>query len=214
VLVIAIDVGGPEKIGWAASDGRSGSGRDLGEVLTTAATLLSGGEGVAIGFESPIWTPRREEMGRITGRRGGAETFFNRAWSAGAGCGVLAAGLGLMPWCFTQIAGQTAERRATTIPSTFEETGGGLFVWEAFVSGAAKAATHMDDASLALAAFQARSLDQPSDIPAESAVNLAVAALLATGWQVGPHEIGQAGHVVAVGLADAIAVIPALSSHS
>lgn len=165
MFVIAIDVGGPEKIGWAASDGRSGSGKDIDPVLSTAAKRLSAGEPVALGFESPIWTPRRDDLGKITSRRGGAEMVFNRAWSAGAGCGVLAAGLGLMPWCFAQIARQTEELWATTIPTTFEKPGRGLFVWEAFVSGAAKATTHMDDASLALAAFQTRSLDQSSDVP-------------------------------------------------
>lgn len=203
MFVIAIDVGGPEKIGWASSDGGIGSGKDIGDVLAIAALRLSAGEPVAIGFESPIWTPRREHLSRITSRRGGAETVFNRAWSASAGSCVLAAGLGLMPWCFSQIAGQTDERHATTISTTFTAAGSGLFVWEAFVSGAAKAASHMDDAALALAAFQSRSLNQPSDVPAEPAVNLAVAALLATGWSVNLEEIGRAGHVVAVGLVQA-----------
>ena len=104
-----------------------------------------------------------------------------------------------MPWCFTQIAQRTKERLATTSPIAFQERGG-LFVWEAFVSGHAKAATHMDDASLALAAFQARDLRAPSDVSDEPAINLAAAALMATGWTIDPWEIGGAGHVVAVGL--------------
>lgn len=58
-----------------------------------------------------------------------------------------------------------------------------------FASGHAKAATDMDDAMLALAAFQARDLTMPSDVPSALAVNLAVAALLACGWDVDVAEI-------------------------
>lgn len=199
MLVVAIDVGGPEKIGWAASNGRSGTGHDLDCALHDVADALDGAIPVALGFEAPIWTPRREDLKRITSRRLGAEVTFNRAWSAGAGCGAVGAALGLMPWCFTQIAKHTKKRLVTTSPIAFQERGG-LFVWEAFVSGHAKAATHMDDASLALAAFQARDLLAPSDVPDEPAINLAAAALMATGWTIDPWEISGAGHVVAVGL--------------
>nr|WP_314525715.1 hypothetical protein [uncultured Brevundimonas sp.] len=199
MLVLAIDVGGPEKIGWAASNDRLGTGQDLDGALRDVADALNQGIPVALGFEAPIWTPRREDLKRITSRRLGAEVTFNRAWSAGAGCGALGAALGLMPWCFTRVAQHTKKRLATTSPIAFQERGG-LFVWEAFVSGHAKAATHMDDASLALAAFQARDLLAPSDVPDEPAVNLAAAALMATGWTIDPWEISGAGHVIAVGV--------------
>lgn len=200
MLVVAIDVGGPEKIGWAGSNGRSGAGANLDSILRDVADALTQGVPVALGFEAPIWTPRREDLKRITSRRLGAEVTFNRAWSAGAGCGALGAALGLMPWCFSQIGQHTKERLATTSPLAFQDRGNGLFVWEAFVSGHAKAATHMDDASLALQAFQARDLQAPSDVTREPAINLAAAALMATGWSVDPWEIGGAGHVVAVGV--------------
>lgn len=197
MLVLAIDVGGPEKIGWACSNNQTGSGGDLDSALRDVAQALGQGVPVALGFEAPIWTPRREDLKRITSRRLGVEVKFNRAWSAGAGCGALGAALGLMPWCFSQIARDTNERLATTSSIAFAERGRGLFVWEAFVSGYAKAATHMDDAALALAAFQARELHAPSDITGEPAINLAAAALMATGWNIDPWEIGGAGHVIA-----------------
>lgn len=200
MLVVAIDVGGPEKIGWAGSNGRSGAGANLDSILRDVADALTQGVPVALGFEAPIWTPRREDLKRITSRRLGAEITFNRAWSAGAGCGAMGAALGLMPWCFAQIAQHTSCRSATINPTTFLDRREGLFVWEAFVSGHAKAGTHMDDATLALAAFQARELTAPSDVPGEPAVNLAVAALLTSGWRVDLKEIGGAGHVIAVGV--------------
>lgn len=51
----------------------------------------------------------------------------------------------------------------------------------ALVPGSAKVISHLDEAFLALAAFQARALTQPSDIPSEPAVNMAETALMATG---------------------------------
>jgi hypothetical protein len=112
--VLCVDVGGPTKIGWADSEGRNGTGANLGEALDGVAALLLAGRRVALGFEAPIWTPVRVELARIIGRRGGVETTYNRAWSAGAGTGALGAALALMPWCLTRIA-KGAGSVATTV---------------------------------------------------------------------------------------------------
>jgi hypothetical protein len=95
-FVLCIDVGGPTKIGWSNSEGNDGSGDNLGEALDYLSKYLRDGGRAALGFEAPIWTPVRPEFARITARRGGVETTYNRAWSAGAGAGALAAGLALM----------------------------------------------------------------------------------------------------------------------
>ena len=58
----------------------------------------------------------------------------------------------------------------------------------------------MDDASLALAAFQTRSLLAPSDVPGDSTINLAAAALMASGWTIYFWEISAAVYVVAAGV--------------
>jgi hypothetical protein len=60
----------------------------------------------------------------------------------------------------------------------------GLFIWEAFVTGAAKRATHGEDARAALEAFDARWPDLKSNVTAEPALNLAVAAALAAGLAI------------------------------
>jgi hypothetical protein len=150
--VLCVDVGGPAKIGWADDEGRDGTGADLDEALDRLAALLLAGRRVALGFEAPIWTPVRVELARITSCRGGLETMYNRAWSAGAGTGALGAALALMPWCLTRIA-KGAGPIATTIDLQRSLEGGGLFLWEAFVSGVMKVAgrTHHDDARLARA---------------------------------------------------------------
>jgi hypothetical protein len=197
--VLCVDVGGPTKIGWANSDGLDGTGATLGAAMDWLAALLLAGRRVALGFEAPIWTPVRVELARITGRRGGVETTYNRAWSVFAGAGALASGLALMPWCLTRIA-KAAGPVATTIDLQRFLEGGGLFLWEAFVSGKMKAVgtTHHDDARLACAAFVARWPDLRSDVPIEPALNHAVSSAMASGLSIHRDELVMPALVVGV----------------
>lgn len=188
--VLCIDVGGPTKIGWADADGRDGTGADLDVVLDRLSRHLCEGGWAALGFEAPIWTPTRTELSRLTGRRGGVETTYNRAWSAGAGTGALGAALALMPWCLARIARIAGPVTATVDLRRFRENGG-LFLWEAFVSGTMKVvgASHHDDARFACQAFIARWPDLNSDIPAEPAINHAVSSAMAAGLSIEPAEL-------------------------
>ena len=197
--VLCVDVGGPAKIGWADAEGHDGTGANLGEALDRLAALLLAGRRVALGFEAPIWTPVRMELARITGRRGGIETTYNRAWSAGAGTGALGAALALMPWCLTQIAKDTGPVATTVDLQRFLERGG-LFLWEAFVSGAMKVVgtTHHDDARLACDAFVARWPNLLSDIPGEPALNHAVSSAMAAGLLINRDELTKPALVVGV----------------
>ena len=201
LFVLCVDVGGPEKIGWADGEGGDGTGADLDHTLDRLSGHLSDGGMVALGFEAPIWTPTRTDLARITSRRGGVETTYNRAWSAGAGTGALGAALALMPWCLARIAKAAGPVAATVDLQRFRETGG-LFLWEAFVSGAMKIAgtSHHDDARLACEAFVARWPDLISDIPAEPAINHAVSSAIAAGLSIDPNELVLPALVVAVTL--------------
>jgi hypothetical protein len=201
VHIFCVDVGAPKNIGWADSLGQLGTGEDIGLALKDLGGRLALGERVAIGFEAPIWTPRRADLLRITGSRLGAETAMRRPWSAGAGCGVLGAALALMPWCFSTIVETSGRIRATTLPDTFTAWTSGLFVWEALVTGAAKGLSHHADAALAVTAFAKRQQSLYSDIPTEPAINHAAVALSVAGLDVEPTEFGRAGLVVAVGYA-------------
>jgi hypothetical protein len=204
-LVLCIDVGGPTKIGWSNSEGSDGTGDDLGDALDHLSKYVRDGGRAALGFEAPIWTPVRAEFARITARHGGVETTHNRAWSAGAGAGALAAGLALMPWCLARI-GADAGRVPTTADLPQFQQNGGLFLWEAFVSGAMKVlgAKHHDDARAACQAFIARWPNITSDIPAESAVNHAISSAMAAGQMVDPRELTLPGLVLGVSLRAAI----------
>lgn len=200
-FVLCVDVGGPSKIGWANTDGGDGTGANLAEALDHLSGYLRDGGRAALGFEAPIWTPARTELARITGRRGGVEATYNRAWSAGAGIGALGAALALMPWCLARIAKAAGPAAATVDLRRFRETGS-LFLWEAFVSGAMKivGTSHHDDARLACDAFVARWPDLISDIPAEPAMNHAVSSAMAAGLSIDPNELVLPALVIGVTL--------------
>lgn len=197
-FVLCVDVGGPKKIGWADGEGRDGTGANLADALDRLSRHLSNGGMAALGFEAPIWTPTRTDFDRITGRRGGIETTCNRAWSAGAGIGALGAALALIPWCLVRIraAGPVV---ATVDLRRFRENGG-LFIWEAFVSGPMKVVGtgHHYDARLACQAFIAHWPDLISDIPAEPAINHAVSSAMAAGLSIDPKELVLPALVVGV----------------
>lgn len=197
--IFCIDVGAPRNIGWADEEGQTGSGDDLAPALAELGRRLAEGQRVAIGFEAPTWTPRRADLAKITGSRGGAEAALRRPWSAGAGCGVLAAGLALMPWCFAILAATAGPTKATTQAGSFKAWSSGLFIWEALVTGTAKGLSHHADAAFAVAAFRNRLPHLRSDIPKESALNHAAVALSVAGFEVNQEEVGMAGVVVAVG---------------
>lgn len=196
--VLCIDVGGPAKIGWADSTGATGSGLELGTALDHVSTRLRQGQPVALGFEAPIWTPRRAELARITSRRGGIETTYNRAWSAGAGTGALGAALALMPWSFARLRDFAGTISVTVDLARFRSGAASLFVWEAFVSGIGKGTSHHDDALLAVRAFLARWPEVPSDVPIEPALNHAVSAAIASGLRADVAEILMPAVVVGV----------------
>jgi hypothetical protein len=104
-----------------------------------------------------------------------------------------------MPWCLTRIA-KGAGPVATTVDLQRFLERGGLFLWEAFVSGAMKVVgtTHHDDARLACEAFVARWSNLLSDVPAESALNHAVSSALAAGLSIDRGELVVPSLVVGV----------------
>jgi hypothetical protein len=193
-FVVAIDVGSPKsnRLGWAAGSEHGDASTYPSAVDRLAARLLADG-GAAIGFEAPLWAPRRERLIDVTGARGDVERKLGKPWTAGAGPTALATCLGIMTWTFARVADAAPGARATCKMDRGREHGG-LLLWEA---GTAKLKTHADDAEAALNAFMSRWPDLRSDISAEPAVNLAVAAAMSAGLSVEPDEIGIAAIVIA-----------------
>lgn len=195
MLVAAIDVGSPLKMGWATSQGRAGCGEPT-DLIADVVMALSDGIPVCLGFEAPLWAPRNRDFTRMTANRGGIEASMRRPWSAGAGCGALTAGLANMAWVLEQLHSSSGEVQSTTQPSLLMAGDAKLLIWEAFVSGDQKADTHSGDAEIAVGAFQNQWPNLRTAIDHEPSVNLAAAALLATGHRIDVNELALAGVVV------------------
>lgn len=196
MFIAAVDVGSPPKMGWASNRGHLGCA-DPTALVHAIENEFSNGRPVALGFEAPLWIPRGREFVRMTSNRGGIEQTMRRPWSAGAGCGSLAAGVANMAWIFEALYTLSGAVRATTLPTRLEDGSAQLLIWEAFVSGSLKSLNHEGDAELAVAAFANAWPCLNTAIAQEPAVNLVAASLLATGHIIGPDECGLAGVVVA-----------------
>jgi hypothetical protein len=185
LIVWAADIGSVVRgrFAWCRmeSEGVVTSGSDILALAEGVADDLAASRQVALGFECPLYVPVAREPEALSR---GREVDGNRPWSASVGSTVLALGLVETAWVFSRLA------EVTTVPvlPTFrwtEFTAGraNLFIWEAFVTGSAKGASHEDDAKIAAASFWQRYPDieeadgQRDDRP----LSMAGAALLHSG---------------------------------
>ena len=180
-LIAAVDIGSPMagKLGWATlPEGKLG--KDMDELAYEISSALLKGS-VALGFETPLWVPKRQDPMKLTKARSGEGS---RSWSAGAGAGVLATGLVTIPYILSRIKELSPNAVASLDFNNPPTQPGDLFLWEAFVSGQAKGVSHEDDALIAARAFQKAQHNLPSQqmITPESSFNLLGAMLLRTGW--------------------------------
>lgn len=159
-------------------------------LVDDVASALAKGRKVALGFECPLWAPVSENPRCLTNRR---RVDGNRPWSAGAGAAVLATGFTEVPWILREIAVRLKER-GSPLPSVhldwseFQHNHSGLFLWEAFVTGKAKAPrsdetrSHANDALYACREL-ANHPPGPADKDAEPRVrSLIGGAILWAGW--------------------------------
>jgi hypothetical protein len=197
LVVYCADIGSipNRRFGWARVDPdeaaieRHRGGTEIVELVAAVADDLAAGRRVALGFECPLYVPVPDnplELGKARVGEG------NRSWSAGAGSGALATGLVEVAWILRALRERASETAIQFDWKEFE-THGGLFLWEAFVTDRAKAATHVDDATVAVAAF----LDALPDPEARNAVtaaeplSLLAAALAWSGWPGSDKLLGR-----------------------
>jgi hypothetical protein len=96
----------------------------------------------------------------------------------------LATGLVQAPWVLAEVRQRCPDAVLHLEWEAFVRADAGLLVWEAFVTGDSKGASHIEDARLGAQAF-ARALPDPrtvSKITAERPLSLAGAAALWSGW--------------------------------
>jgi len=189
LAIYCADIGSvPEgRFGWARGDTdeagieRHRAGTEIIELVDAVAEDLAGARAVALGFECPLFVGVPTQPMRLGTARPGEG---NRAWSAGAGAAALATGLVEVAWILCELRHRCPGTEAHLDWSRFQGAGSGLFLWEAFVSSAAKATTHVDDATIAVRTFQA-ALHDPNAanaVGAERPLSLLGAALVWSGW--------------------------------
>jgi hypothetical protein len=187
--IYCADIGSVPKarFGWAragtdeAGIERHRGGTEIIELVDAVAEDLAGARAVALGFECPLFVGVPAQPMRLGTARSGEG---NRSWSAGAGAAALATGLVEVAWILSELRHRCPGSEAHLDWSRFRAAGSGLFLWEAFVSAAAKATTHVDDATIAVRAFQA-ALHDPNAanaVSAERPLSLLGAALVWSGW--------------------------------
>lgn len=184
--VVVIDVGSPGKnLGWwMAGPYRSEGNNDIDCCVDAMANVLREGP-LALGFEAPLFVPRRDKPSDLLkARRGECEGGVNRPFSAGAGAAVLVAALAVVPYVLSKL--KTAVLHATPLldwRSKLSEPGQTLLFED---QGSSRPDTrNVEDARRAVEAFQGGMLrpeEFNSAIDEPHCFNLLGAMLLQTGW--------------------------------
>jgi hypothetical protein len=175
------------RFGWAHTDvdtdqiERHRGGTEIAEMVDAVSEDLAANRPVALGFECPLYVPVPEQPLRLGTARIGEG---NRSWSAGAGAGAMATGAVQVAWILDQLRRRAPNAKPFVDWNQFTRAGQGLFIWEAFVTDRAKAATHVDDATIAAAAFRSALPDVTgaNAVTADRPLSLLGAALLWSGW--------------------------------
>ena len=194
LVVYCADVGSiPEdNFGWARGKVETPretprGGGSIDDLAREVKNDLAKNVPVALGFECPIFAPLRDEPEKLSEARNGEGKY---PWSAGAGASSLATGLAQIPWILRNIKPDPPVSPEPFLDwEAFSCSGRGLFLWEAFVSGDAKAdkgttTSHEKDAAIAVQCF----IDHVGDLPSGNAIredkvfSLLGAALLRTDW--------------------------------
>ena len=193
--IFCADIGSIKRgnFGWAVVDAdQQRHGTVIGGLVDDVVDVLCTGRKVALGFECPLWVPMATDPRDLTA---GRAVDGNKPWSAGAGASALAAGLTETAWILRQLR-QRLGRRGGTIPQPylnweeFTQSHTGVFLWEAFVTGEAKAggqgkASHVTDALTACNAFAGLLPDPTKGAvpePTHEVRSLIGAAVLWAGW--------------------------------
>ena len=182
LAIVCADVGSVSRnnFGWFSTAGEEGTLPS--ELVGHVSTLLNEKRPVALGFECPLFVPLRADERTLTAAREGEG---KRAWSASAGACAMATGISQLVWILEHIRTRALSANSFLEWAPFDQSGMGLFLWEAFVSGSDKTGDHVGDAKRACTTFKSLmpDIEAANFIKPSTAVHsLAGAALLRTGW--------------------------------
>ncbi len=155
--IAVIDVGKPDKIlGWIMAGPQASEGTNIDSCVDTLALALDAGP-LALGFEAPMFVPMREHPAKLLSARSGeCNKGVSRPFSAAAGASVLVTGLVVVSYVLAKLRRKVHEGKATLNWNPPPSDPGRLLLFEAFVTDQPKTRDprHIDDARLAVAAFQ------------------------------------------------------------
>jgi alkylated DNA nucleotide flippase Atl1 len=190
-VIYAADIGSiaSGNFGWARLDPGQGTpqverndGTEIAELVDAVAHDLDVEErGVALGFECPLFVPVPEDPFLLGTARFGEG---NRPFSGGPGTGALVTGLVQTAWILRSLRERCPEAVTFLDWDEFTGAGRGLYLWEAFVTGKAKGAAHVDDALIAANTFRDALPNPPAAnaVEAERPLSLIGSAVLWSGW--------------------------------
>ena len=188
-----VDVGSPGKgtIGWAirvVGTDTQCTGKCLDDFIKHFACCIKNGGG-CLGFEAPLFVPYGRSLDEILRQRCIDQ---GKAWSAAAGAMALASALGVLPHVMRGLRERLLEHEVSLIDIPSEGSKE-LLVFEALVSGDAKAESHVGDALRAVNEVLSHGFPVATD---ECAFSLVGAALLRTGWSDDPSLLRIPSRVV------------------
>ncbi|HEX6667768.1 MAG TPA: hypothetical protein VF081_14375 [Solirubrobacterales bacterium] len=218
LAVYCADIGSIAKgnFGWARlepSVGLMECGRDIDEMVEHIAKDLHTERPVAMGFECPLWVPVPEASSELGM---GRPNEGSPSWSSQTGGCVLATGLAQVSWILREVKVRASDVRGfVEWPGFMAAVGCRVFLWEAFVSGAAKADREANDSHTRDAETGARRFAEFINDPVGNCqefepttpfLSLAGAMMIGAGW-IGDASLLQTVPLVvrAVGAEDPIA---------
>jgi hypothetical protein len=178
--------------GWARLEpdvGSMESDRRIDQMVEHLVMDLHAARPVALGFECPLWIPVPEASSELGM---GRPNEGSPSWSSQPGGCVLAIGLAQVSWVLREVKIRVPEVRGFVECTDFMTAAGcRVFLWEAFVSGAAKADreasdSHTRDAETGAQRF-AEFVDDPVEscqefVPTTPFLSLVGATMIGAGW--------------------------------
>lgn len=194
LVVYCADIGSIAKgnFGWARLEsdvGSMGCDRRIDQMVEHLATDIHAARPVALGFECPLWIPVPEASSELGM---GRPNEGSPSWSSQTGGCVLATGLAQVSWVLREVKVRVPEVRGFVKWADFMSAADyRTFLWEAFVSGAAKADreasdSHTRDAETGARRF-AEFVDDPVEncrefVPTTPFLSLMGAMMIGAGW--------------------------------
>jgi hypothetical protein len=136
--------------------------------------------GVALGFEAPMFVPLRNDPKELLMARSGesGKGLASRPFSAGAGPMAIATALVVVPYVLCRLREKAPQAIASFDWRTWQPGSQRLLLFEAFVTNQQKTTTnrHIEDARIAVAAFQ-RGMNDPPGFRVQSSRRNALAFL-------------------------------------